>query len=353
MAKKPSLWAELDGLDGEVDEDYNSFDHVLRSSSPSFNWLFSNSHGLPLGLAAVLIGPAKSGKSLIVGNILETMQEEDPEAMAIVFDTEMRYSAQSKTKLASRINRARVKTIETNVPSKIFDVIEHNVAAWQQKYGNKIKLIVIDSLSGIAGRRTLNADSVDQMQIGDRAATLGEGLSRILPIIRKYKIALICTAHVRAEITDKAAIMRGETLRANLPWAAKHMIEYWISIDQDKSKAGKVVDEGGSTDIKGHDLQLGHKINCKMVESSLGPKNRMARFTLRYDCGISDVGEEVADLATELGVIEKPNNVTYKFGEYAWRGRNNMIEALESNSELRKIIIDKIKEEDLKNIVVS
>ncbi len=348
MAKN-SIWGELDGLTGEIDEEYDPYSHIVHSSSPSFNWLFSNTHGLPLGLSLALIGKPKAGKTLLVNDIIARLHAEDPDALVVKFDTEMRSSFQGRTKLSSKIDSSRIKVYETNIPSEIFDRIEHDIASFQQKNNNRIKLIVIDSINGIQGRRTLNADTVDQQQIGDLALTLGDGFKRILATIRKYKIALIVTAHVRAEL-DRAEIMKGNTLRAAIPFGVRHLLEYWIMVDQWDTKEGRITDET-QTDMKGKALQTGHKIWAKMVESSNGPKNRTAQFTLKYDTGITSIGEEVAELGIELGIIEKPNAQSYKIGEYQWRGKSNVIAALEENSGLRDEVLDKIKKIDLKNIM--
>jgi len=348
MAKN-SVWGDLDGLTGEIDKEYNPYEYGVESSSPSFNWLFANSHKLPLGLSAALIGKPKAGKSLVLNDIIAQLHASDPEALVVKFDTEMRSSSQGRTKLSSKIDQNRMKVYEVNTPSEVFDRIEHDIAAFQQKNNNKIKLIAIDSLNGISGRRTLNSDTIDQQQIGDWSLTIGDGLKRVLPIIRKYKMAFIVTSHIRAEL-DRVEVMKGNSLRAAIPWAAKHSIEYFILIDQNDTKDGRIVNEE-VTDMRGKNLQIGHKIWAKMIDSSNGPKNRTASFTLKYDTGIANIGEEVAQLGVELGIIEKPNAQTYKIGEYSWRGMKNLVDALEENPSLRNEILDKIKAEDLKNVV--
>ncbi len=348
MAKN-NIWGDLDGLTGEIDEEYDPYSHTVSSSSPSFNWLFSNTHGLPLGLSLALIGKPKAGKTLLVNDIIAQLHASDPEALVIKFDTEMRSGFQGKTKLSSKIDANRLKVYEVNTPAEIFDRIEHQIADFQQKNNNKIKLLVIDSINGIQGRRTMNADTVDQQQIGDLALTLGDGFKRILATVRKYKMAMIVTSHVRAEM-DRVEIMKGNTLRAAIPFGVRHLVEYWVMVDQFDTKDGRITDES-QTDMKGKALQVGHKIWAKMLETSNGPMNRIAQFTLKYDSGIANIGEEVAELGIELGIIEKPNAQTYKVGDFQYRGKNNLIAALEENVDLRNQVLDTIKAVDLKNIM--
>ena len=58
-----------------------------------------------------------------------------------------------------------------------------------------------------------------------------------------------------------------------------------------------------------------------------------ATFELNYFTGINKVAE-VLNLAVEKNIIERPNNVTYKFGDNSWRGRDATIKAIESDKKL-------------------
>jgi len=53
--------------------------------------------------------------------------------------------------------------------------------------------------------------------------TLKVGMSRILPVIRKHKIAFICTNQVRAEL-DPVEQRRGKTIRMASAWSTQHQI---------------------------------------------------------------------------------------------------------------------------------
>lgn len=99
-------------------------------------------------------------------------------------------------------------------------------------------MIIIDSLTGIAGRRMLNSDTISQQQIGDQALTIKDGLMRILPVIRKHKIAMIATAHIRAEM-DQLEQMRGNKVKMAAGWATKHTFEYFCYVEPNLSKDGK------------------------------------------------------------------------------------------------------------------
>ena len=72
----------LNKLEGAVEKSYNPFAYVLRSPSPSVNFTFGNSHGLPFGYTLILYGPPAGGKSLLSNAFIGQLHKDDPEAIA-------------------------------------------------------------------------------------------------------------------------------------------------------------------------------------------------------------------------------------------------------------------------------
>jgi RecA/RadA recombinase len=335
------LMSKLRKLDGAVATDHDPLLNCLRTPSPSVNWALGlRGFGLPYGYSMILFGPPKSGKSIICNAMIGQLHNDDPEAVAVAFNTELRGELQNSDASLRKfkIDPDRFQCYDVNEPALIFDRIENDIAALCQE-GLKIKLIVIDSLKGIAGRRALNADSVNKQQIGDQAATLQDGFMRILPIIRKYKIALVMTTHVRAEL-DQAEQMRGNDTKMAAAWAVKHMAELFCYVEPNRSKAGRTTLAGEdfldpeTTDFMDKAQKTGHKIRLKVTGNSIGPDGRTAEFTLDYSKGIINQYEEVFTLAKNMGVIEKPSNVTYKFGDMSWHGLKACLMAIRDDHTL-------------------
>jgi hypothetical protein len=352
MAK--NKWMEkLQKLPGAVDFSYNYFDHVVRSKSPSLNFIFGKGWGLPLGTTAIFWGPAKSGKSLSSYLMAAELHATDPEAIVVRFDTEMRGGFQLTADTAKTwgIDMNRFITYNTNTPNEIFDTIEKEILAYIQD-GMPLKMIIIDSLSGIRGRRSLNADTIDTQQIGDQAMTLQDGLSRILHIVKKNRIALVLTAHARAEM-DPLEIRRGKKYKMQSAFAAQHFAEYFVLVERNYNKEGRTdllgrefVNEQYS-DLVDNSEATGHKIRVKMVDCSAGgSKGRTGEFTFDYNKGLINVHEEVFRLGVGRGLIKRPNNLTYEYNGVKWNGKPNALEALRSNEELQKSIIAELIDKD-------
>lgn len=344
--------AKLAKIEGAVTERKDPHQTVVATHSPSVNFTFGNGWGLPLGYSLVLYGPPKGGKSLLVNSMIGSLHQGDPEAIAVRFNTEMRETGQLGPDSMAMwgIDPERYVGIEANTPDGVFDAIEHKLGALCQE-GAPIKLVVIDSVNAIQGRRALNNESVMQQTIGDLALTIQEGLKRILAVQRKYNFALILVTQVRAEM-DQAEQMRGNKVKMAASFALQHHAEYFMLVEPNKTKAGRTSLDGSEFkdeklgDMNDNAERTGHKIRVCMKDSSMGPKGRMGEFTLDYKRGIINVHEEVFTLGVNRGVINKPNQLTYSFGDQTWKGQPAVLEALKTSPMLREAVIKELRRRD-------
>lgn len=352
MATKNWL-QQLENLPGAVNDDFNPHEHVIRTASPSINFAFGGGHGIGAGLSMALAGPPKGGKSLLCNMFVGQLHADDPNAIALKYNTEYRERAQGTPESRQQIwgiDPKRYKAFECNSPMEIFDKIETDLAAKCQD-GMPLKLIIIDSIGGIQGRRSMNADSISVQQIGDLALTLGEGFKRILPVQRKYGISVILTVQVGAEL-DQLEIKRGNKVRMKMPFAVQHYCETFAFIEANRNVEGRKSLDGEEfknddlTDMAGNSEQTGHKIKMKIKDSSVGPKGRVAEFTLDYKRGLINVHEEVFGLGTGRGVILRPTNITYKFQDQEFRGKQAMLNAIKENPVLAQAIVDEVNRRD-------
>lgn len=361
MAKSETKkWmAQLMKLQGAVDKTYDPFQHVVRSPSPSLNFTFGRTHGLPKGYSLALYGPPKHGKSIVTHGFVGQLHQDDPDAFALKFNTEMREGLQMSAKDLPMygIDPDRYVGIDTNLPTGVFDQIEKDVCSMIDD-GMPIKMVIIDSVSGIRGRRGINAETVDQQMIGDHALTIKDGLARILEVVRRKKIALILTTQVVAELDQNAARREGKAYKMGGAYALKHFAEYFMLVEKNESKEGR-------QDLLGNDLAnenltdmmdkkelTGHKIRVCMKDSSAGSKGRVGEFTFDYKRGFVSHHEEVFRLAVNRGIFERPNNTTYIFQGRKYVGRATALEAIEKSAEMQAEILKELKRRDLEGNLV-
>lgn len=344
---------KLNKMNGVVTEKKDVFSKVISSFSPSANFVYGRTHGLPYGYTEVLFGPPKEGKSVYSHMKIGWLHQTDPEAIAIKVDTEYRTDGQldEEAMRTFGIDPDRLLVIQSNNPEDIFDQIEKDVAANCQ-LGAPVKLIVIDSVSGIQGRREMTTESVTKHTIGDHAQTIQIGLKRILPVIRKYNIALICIVQVRAEM-DMAEQMRGNKYKMQAGFGLQHMAEYFTSVDKNRTAAGR-------KDLAGNELiddtvkdfvdkgeQVAMKIRVKMRDSSMGPKGRTGEFTFHFKKGVVSQHEEVFKLGIGRGIIQEGEKSGYVFNGQTFRGKDHLAECLKKDPALCDAVIAELKRRDL------
>lgn len=329
---------KLQKMEGAVSSDYNPFqkENVCRSPSPSLNWIFGKGSGIPYGYSAIFYGEPKAGKSLASYLFTSQMHKDTEDGICVRFDTEMRADAQLDPMWG--IDPNRYIAYNVNDPQQIYDRISNELSDLLDQ-GMPIKMIIIDSLQGMKGVKRMGKDSVADHLMGDDALTHGIGLKNILPVIRKHKIALICTSHVRANLD---AGMYGPKKKMAGGWAQKHFFEYFIEVAKNNAAADKIEDKEGGNDFRGKKEVLGHKIKVKMVDSSVGIQGRSGEFTLEYKRGLVNVGEEIATLAKKYKLVEMPNNRTYIVGEKKYTSKADFNKALEEDQELASELLEKI-----------
>lgn len=338
----------------------NIHSEALQTHSPALNFLFGNGWGIPKSYSLLLYGNPGGGKSLICRSFIGTLHKSDPDAVAVVFDTEFRWEAQVLSDPATQmvpydIDEKRLIVIAENDPSKVFDVIQFKIPMWKQA-GMKIELVVIDSITNIQGRRAMDQKTILTQQRGDWALTIQEGLKAIQPIIRKNQIGLILTTQIRDE-QDPQEQMKKKKIKPAAGWAAKHFSEYCMYVEGIDSQAGRATLADPKIKLEDTAMSVfkpakegertGHRIRARMIRASMGPKNRVAEFTVDYRNGIIHTHEEVWALGCGTGAVERPTVQSYTFGDREWRGKPSFMEALKTEPDLCAKILEEVHRRDL------
>jgi len=340
--------------------EYNPFAHVIRYSSPYLNWVFGNTHGIPLGKKIAVWGPDKAGKTATCYDLIGNIHREDPDAICVRYDTEVRDDVQLTPAMAAAfgIDMDRYICYLGNEPEKIFDHINNEIRAMCQD-GAPIRAIFIDSITGIIGRRAMNAEGIMTQQIGDDAKTQADGLKMILGTLHQNKIALILTAQARANLDPQTA--KYVPYKMAGAWYLKHYVEYTLKLEpaggefKNKTLSGAELVDDSLTDVLGKSDKIGHRIRATMENSSCGPKGRKAEFTFSYREGVINRHEEAFQLAITRGIVDRPNNTTYVMPDFpkgtgkdmSWRGKAVFLKAVEDNTDLYQQIIERVREQDI------
>jgi hypothetical protein len=363
MALTPAqkrLMSGLLDLEGAVKGDRDPFAYGIDTPSPSMNFTFDNTWLLPDGYTLLMGGAPKGGKSILINAIEGRMHSTDEDAVSLKFNTELREEVQCtpQQKKLWGIDSDRRIVYQVREPAAVFDRIEEQVPKMIQS-GIKLRVCIIDSLNDILGRRTMNADTVDTQQMGDRAQTLQDGLSRVKAVLRRNNVSLIMTSQVRSEMDTNqqkygtGPRVDGTKVKFAVSWAVKHQAEYFMFVERfknkgsDKSLNGEGFEDDSVVGMDGEGDERAHKIRVTMVDNSLGRPGRVGLFTLDHDLGIINTHEEVYGLGKGFGVIDNSKQGRYVFGERSWHGEANMLEAIKGEPELYAAILKACKAKDL------
>lgn len=346
MANK---WTQqLKKLEGAVKGEYNPFAHVIRTPSPSTNFIFGKTHGLPLGYSMLLWGPPGGGKSLLSNATVGQLHRDDPDAIVVKFDAEFRDDGQmtEDTARSFGVDLDRYVVLQVNKAGEVFDQIAGDINALVQK-GAPIKLILIDSVNAIQGRREAASESVEDHTIGDHAQTMQIGLKKILPVQRRNRISLIALAQQRAEM-DMWEVKRGNKTKAAVSFGTQHHCEYFVYVERNNTKAGRTDELGrefvdnSHKDVTDAGDNTGHKVRVWMQKSSVGPAGRTGEFTLDYQRGIVNQHEECFRLGLRWGIIERPNLQTYTLNGHKFNGKPACLDAISKDTKLQAYIIQEL-----------
>lgn len=339
--------------DAVTDHSNNIYANGLPFPTPSLGWTLAKTHRVPRGYTVIYWGPAKGGKSLILNAQIGKIHADDPEAIVVKFNTEFREQGQMTPQVMKwwGIDPDRYIAYETNLPESIFDRIQGPIAKMCEE-GAPIRAIVIDSITEVLGRKQLNAESVSDFQMGDKAQTLEAGLSRCRSVLRKYGITLLLSAQVRAEF-DQLEVKRGKKNKMAGAWFLKHYAEYYIYVERDdraaakKSLDGSVLAGSATQDLGAQVDKQAQKIRFCLNESSCGVSGRWGQATFDFNRGFINQHEEIFLLGKQSGVLERINNLTWGFEGQTWKGEKNMLEAVRDNPELQEKIMKAVRLRDI------
>jgi hypothetical protein len=241
-----------------------------------------------------------------------------------------------------------LQAYDTNRPENIFDRFEKDFLPLIQD-GMKIGLVAFDSITMIAGTKSLDDRSVNDHLVGDKALTIGKGWEKVIPIFKQYCIPYFGVEQMRKNIDTKNPYAPTEKMAG--VFATKHAFEYFISIkragsaDDKKDLDGKAFENEEIKDARGNKDRTGHKIYFKMEQSSLGTDGRAGVLTLDYSKGIINTHEEIFELGKNTGVI-KLEGQTYSFGAFKVRGQSNFANAIKDDAEMAKAILEEVRKLD-------
>jgi hypothetical protein len=76
------------------------------------------------------------------------------------------------------------------------------------------------------------------------------------------------------------------------------------------------------------DVPIGHVVMARIDKNKVAPPKRKCEFRIKYVEGVIDQHIEIGTLAIKYGVVTRPNNRTYVYGDEKYVGRDNFFDAI-------------------------
>ena len=265
VGKLPSEYVEFadEGLDADVQD-------FVDTGSYAFNAILSGSiyGGFPGNRISVLCAENSSGKTFYALSAVKYYLEQNPDSIAVYFDSE---SAVTTQMLQTRdIDPKRVAVIGVAT----LEEFRHNVIALLDNYTQepedkrKKMIIVLDSFGMLSSEKELRDTSEGKDTVDMTKGRIAKAIFRVLTLkLAKAKVPMIVNVHQYLQqgvMFPQAVPAGGEGL--------KYACSSLVFMSKSKEKDGADV--------------VGAVIKCKMGKSRITKENKVISTRLFYESGL-------------------------------------------------------------------
>ncbi len=273
--------------------------------------------GVPKGRITEIFGPESSGKTTLALSIIAQAQKQG--GVAAFIDAEHALDLNYAEKLG--VNTKDVLVSQPDYGEQALEIADILVRS------GGVDIIVVDSVAALVPKAEIEGEMGDT-NIGLQARLMSKALRKLTAMISKTNIVLIFINQIRMKINTFGFGANPETTTGG------NALKFYASLRLDIRKI--------ATLKKGNDT-VGSRTRVKVVKNKVAPPFKIAEFDIIYGKGINRTGE-IIDLALENKLIKRVG-AWYSYGDTRLgQGRDNAIEFLENNPEIKEELENKIFE---------
>lgn len=279
--------------------------------------------GYPRGRIIEIYGPEASGKTTLALHAIAACQKTGGNVAFI--DAE--HALDLKYAKALGVDTNGLLVSQPDNGEQALDIAETLVRS------NAIDMIIIDSVAALTPKSEIDGDITDS-NVGLQARLMSKALRKITGSISKSKSIVIFINQLRANI---GAMGYGPTETTTGGKALKYFASQRIEV----RRIGAVK--------KGQDV-IGHTIKVKIAKNKVASPFKEFETDIIYGKGV-DKYSELIDLGVLLGFVKKAGAYFSFNDEKLGQGKDNarkfLAENLKITEQLEKIIIEKMKANEL------
>jgi recombination protein RecA len=307
-----------------------------------------SSGGLPKGRLIQYYGMAGSGKTLMSMIAIKEAQKEDPTAQQVFIDSEQTFSPTWAEALGLDTSKIIIVDGDTAVNGrKCFEMLlgvpkedaKTHILKGKSKEGLldkiatgefNINIIVLDSLGSIIPPGE-DISAVGKMNISLLARFLTTTFRKLSLEVNKAKVPFIIINHKKANMDPYAS---DHTYSGGNTYA--HFLSANVYFEPVNRADARILDD--------KENKVGQTIRATIEKSKFGPWPRKCEFKVDFGVGVIDRHEEIAQLALDYDVVNKPTSVTHEYGDKKWVGFNKFCDAIKDDSVLALELEGKISQ---------
>lgn len=272
--------------------------------------------GYPRGRIIEVYGPESSGKTTLALHAIAEAQKMG--GIAAFIDAEHALDPQYAKNLGVNIDDLWVSQPDTG--EQALEICESLVRS------GAVDIIVIDSVAALTPQAEIEGDMGDS-HMGLQARLMSQALRKLTGIIGKSKCIIVFINQIRMKI----GVMFGnpETTTGG------NALKFYASIRLEVRKI--------ETIDKGEEDAIGNRVRVKVVKNKVAPPFRKVELDMMFGKGVSAISS-LLDSAVKHEFIDK-KGAWYAYGEEKiGQGRENAINFLETNPEIKLSVEKKIRE---------
>jgi recombination protein RecA len=261
--------------------------------------------GMPRGRVIEIFGPESGGKTTLALHVLAQAQKMGGQAAFI--DAEHALDPNYARKLGVDVDNLLVSQPDNG--EQALEITQTLIRS------GGVDIVVVDSVAALVPKAELEGDMGDP-QMGLQARLMSQALRKLTGIVSKSKTCLIFINQIR----EKIGVMFGnpETTTGG------RALKFYASIRVDIRRI-QAIKEG--------DKVIGSRTRAKIVKNKVSAPFREAEFDIIYGEGISRENDLI-DLGTDKGVLEKSGSWISFHGERLGQGRENTRLFLRENPDI-------------------
>ena len=271
--------------------------------------------GMPRGRIVEVYGPESSGKTTLALHMLAGAQKIGGTAAFI--DAEHALDPKYAANLGVDIDNLLVAQPDSG--EQALEITETLVRS------NAVDIIIIDSVAALVPRAELEG-SMGDSHIGLQARLMSQAMRKLAGIINKSKAVVVFINQIR----EKVGVMFGNPETTSGGRALKFYSSIRLEIRRVSS-------------IKKGSENFGNRTRIRVVKNKVAPPFKSAEVDIMFGTGISLTGS-ILDNAVDLDLIKKSGSWYSYNDETLGQGRQNSINTLKENDDLRNEISDIIEE---------